>query len=528
MDSNTDREYSDMLNSQEKIDRRSFLQKTTLTLSGVSLLGTIPLFAQTGKLNEYPFTLGVASGEPLPDGIVLWTRLTPKPLEGGGMPDQAIQVNWEIASDPDFLQLIQKGTEVATKDFGHAVHAEVSELEPNQWYYYRFKSGDFVSPTGKTKTAPGYGANLQEMKFAIASCQNYAAGYYTAYDHMVKEDLDVVLFLGDYIYEKGSGANALRAHLPEKEIMTLEDYRIRYGQYKSDPSLMAAHAAFPWIVVPDDHEVKNNWGGEGPPYDNNAVFLQRRAVAFQAYYEHMPMRKSSIPKGIFMDIYRKFQYGNLVEFSMLDTRQFRTDFACSGNSEVDCAMRFDPNRTMLGAEQEKWLADNLAQSKAKWNIVGQQVGMAQVGRKTDGVISYGMDKWDGYAATRSRLFDSIQKNKVENFIVLTGDSHKNWVNDLHLDADDPGSPIIGTEFMGTSISSAGDGQADPPIGKELMEVNPHIKFYNEQRGYVCFTVTPTELLSEFKVIPYVSRPDAELKTIAKFQVKNGVSGITKA
>lgn len=525
MDSKTQDENQDLLISQEKIDRRSFLQKTALTFSGVGLLGSLPLFAKAGELADYPFTLGVASGEPLPDGIVLWTRLAPKPLQGGGMPDQNFGVSWEISLDPEFRQIIQKGTELATKHFAHSVHVEVDKLQPSQYYYYRFKSGDFVSPVGKTKTAPALGSDLPELKFAIASCQSYAAGYYTAYDHMVKEDLDVILFLGDYIYEGGSSEKALRKHLPNEEIITLEDYRIRYGQYKSDPSLMAAHAAFPWIVVPDDHEVKNNWGGDGPPYDDNAAFLDRRAVAFQAYYEHMPMRKSAIPKGISMNIYRKFQFGNLAEFSMLDTRQFRTDFACSGNSEVDCAARFDPSRTMLGADQEKWLSNNLSESKSHWNILGQQVGMAQVGRKVNGQITYGMDKWDGYAATRTRLFNSIQKNNVKNLVVLTGDSHKNWVNDLHLDADDSNSPIIGTEFMGTSISSAGDGRENSPVGIELRDINPHIKFYNEQRGYVKFRLTPQAMLAEFKVIPYVTKPNAEIKTIGKFQIANGIPGV---
>lgn len=525
MDSKTPDEKPDHLIPAEKIDRRSFIQRTAVTLSGVSLLGTAPLFTRAGELSDYPFTLGVASGEPLPDGIVLWTRLAPRPLEGGGMPDQNFEVNWEIALDPEFRQTVQKGTELASSHFAHSVHVEVDNLQPGEYYYYRFMSGDFVSPIGKTKTAPAFGSDLSELKFAIASCQNYAAGYYTAYDHMVKEDLDVVLFLGDYIYEGGSSAKALRKHLPSKEIITLEDYRIRYGQYKSDPSLMAAHAAFPWIVVPDDHEVKNNWGGDGPPYDDNAAFLDRRAVAFRAYYEHMPMRKSSVPKGIAMDIYRKIQFGNLAEFSMLDTRQFRTDFACSGNNEIDCAARFDPSRTMLGADQEKWLASNLSDSLAHWNILGQQVGMAQVGRKIDGAIAYGMDKWDGYAATRKRLFDSIHQNNVKNLVVLTGDSHKNWVNDLHLDADDRSSPILGTEFMGTSISSAGDGREDSPVGKELMGINPHIKFYNEQRGYVKFSLTPQEMLAEFKVIPFVTKPGAQIKTISKFQIVNGIPGV---
>jgi len=524
MDSKLPNEEQQPLIGSEKMDRRSFLQKSALTLTGVSLLGPFSFFDQTEGLQEYPFTMGVASGEPWPDSVVIWTRLAPKPLEGGGLTDETVPVSWEIALDQGFQTIVQKGTETATPTFAHSIHVEVDGLEPAQHYYYRFKAGDFVSQTGKTKTAPNYGADVAEMNFAIASCQNYAAGFYTAYDHLVKEDLDVLFFLGDYIYEKGRSADALRKHLPDKEIMTLEDYRIRYGQYKSEPSLMAAHAAFPWIVVPDDHEVKNNWGGDGPPYDDNEAFLQRRAVAFQAYYEHMPLRKSSIPKGISMDIYRKFSFGKLAEFSMLDTRQFRTDFACSGNAEVDCAARFDPSRTMLGENQENWLAETLANSQAHWNILGQQVGMAQVGRKVNGSMSYGMDKWDGYAATRSRLFDNVQKNNVKNLIVLTGDSHKNWVNELHFDPDDLESPIAGTEFMGTSISSAGDGREDSPVGKELMADNPHIKFYNEQRGYVSFRLTPQELLSEFKVVPFVTKPDATLQTIARFQVTNGIPG----
>ncbi|MEB2780466.1 alkaline phosphatase D family protein [Algoriphagus sp. C2-6-M1] len=528
MDSSPHNKQTQLFISSEKIDRRTFLQKTALTLSGASLIGAIPFYTKAGELSDYPFTLGVASGEPLPDGIVLWTRLAPKPLEGGGLTDQEIEVSWEIASDPGFSDIVQHGKELATKDFAHSIHVEVSDLSPSSYYYYRFKTGDYVSQTGKTKTAPAFGTDLAELRFAIASCQNYASGLYTAYDHMVKEDLDVVFFLGDYIYEKGSGANALRKHLPEKEIMTLEDYRIRYGQYKSDPSLMAAHAAFPWIVVPDDHEVKNNWGGDGPPYDDNASFLHRRAVAFQAYYEHMPLRKASIPKGIAMNIYRKFRFGNLAEFSMLDTRQFRTDFACNGSWEANCAARYDPSRTMLGEVQENWLTDNLSQSSCTWNILGQQVRMAQVGRKMDGAIKYAADSWDGYAATRNRLMNSIKENQVKNLVVLTGDSHKNWVNELRLNPDDPQSEVMGTEFMGTSISSAGDGNEFSEVGLELMEVNPDIKFYNEQRGYVVLVAKPDELKADFKVMPFVTRPDAPIYTIASFTIENGIAGLNKA
>lgn len=507
-----------------RLDRRSFLRKTAITLAGVGLTSAFPFLHTSAKSLNYPFTLGVASGEPHPDGVVLWTRLAPNPLIGGGMPPERVEVSWEVSRDQSFSQLVSSGSTIAGPKYGHSVHVEVDGLAPDSWYYYRFRANGETSPIGRTKTAPAYGAEPDELNFAFASCQHYASGYYTAYDHLVEEDLDVVFFLGDYIYEKGGQGEIGRGHLPIHEIYSLEDYRIRYAQYRSDPSLQAAHAAFPWIVTPDDHEVKNNWGGEGPPYDNNEDFLARRANAFQAYYEHMPLRKASKPENIDMQLYRDFTYGDLVSFNVLDTRQFRTDFACNDGVHSGCSERLDPSRTILGDEQETWLFNNLKSSDTQWNILPQQIMMAQGDREAGEGTAYGMDKWDGYVASRNRLFEVLKTNDIKNMVVLTGDSHKNWVNNLKEDFSDPDSPVLGTEFMGTSISSSGDGQNMNSLGERLLQENPHIKFFNAQRGYVRCRLTPEEFRADFRILPYVTRSGAPVKTRASFIVKNGTPG----
>src|SRR5690625_2892933 len=260
--------------------RRRFLKRSAVALAGTGLMAAFPFLQTTSKSLDYPFKLGVASGDPLPGSVVLWTRLAPSPLTGGGMSPENIEVAWEISEDPSFSRPIQSGTATAGPEYGHSVHVEPEGLNPDSWYYYRFSANGEVSPTGRTKTAPALDADPEELRFAFVSCQSYASGFYTAYDHLVNEDIDVIFFLGDYIYETGGKGKIGRGHLPAKEIITLQDYRIRYGQYKSDPSLQAAHAAFPWIVTPDDHEIKNNYGCEGPPYQNNKAFLAQRAITF--------------------------------------------------------------------------------------------------------------------------------------------------------------------------------------------------------------------------------------------------------
>lgn len=512
---------------EKEPDRRRFLRKTAVAFGGVSMVTAFPYVSVAKKSLAYPFKLGVASGDPLPHSVVLWTRLAPEPLAGGGMPAEKMEVAWEVAEDQAFNRIVRQGTVTAGPMHGHSVHVEVEGLEPATRYYYRFKAGGEVSPMGRTKTTPARDASPTELNIAFASCQSYPAGYYTAYSHLAEEEIDLMFFLGDYIYEGGGQGKLDRGHRPQREVRTLREYRIRYGQYKSDPFLQAAHAAFPWIVAPDDHEVKNNWGGEGPPYEDNEAFLARRAAAFQAYYEHMPLRERSMPERADMQLYRGFSCGDLVQFDVLDTRQFRTDFACGGGVRDDCKERLDPQRTMLGGEQEDWLFDRLKTSSARWNVLPQQVMMAQGDRDEGPGTRYSMDKWDGYAATRSRLFEVIEQNAIENFVVLTGDSHKNWANNLLADFSDSNSPVLGAELMGTSISSGGDGNDLTEQGEKLLGENAHIKFFNAQRGYVRCTITPEEIKAEFRVLPYVSTPGAPVKTRASFSIRNGEPGLVQ-
>ena len=340
-----------------EIDRRRFI-----ALSGMgaaALISGVGPFAEEGdaqaRLSGYPFALGVASGDPEPDGVVLWTRLAPEPLAAdgrGGMPRRKVRVRWEVATDEGFTSVVRRGVELARPALAHSVHVEVDGLSPAREYYYRFEAGSELSPVGRTKTAPAPGADVSELAFAFASCQQYEHGYFTAYKHMAEEDLDLVIHLGDYIYEYGKneyvapGGN-VRNHVPGTEITTLADYRVRHGQYKSTGNLRRAHAAFPWVVTWDDHEVENNYADEiseddTEPDQDPEVFLRRRAAAYQAYYENMPLRRSSVPRGPDMRLYRRLTYGGLAEFNVLDTRQYRTDQPCGDAFPADCAGRFGP------------------------------------------------------------------------------------------------------------------------------------------------------------------------------------------
>ncbi|MDQ3371910.1 MAG: alkaline phosphatase D family protein, partial [Actinomycetota bacterium] len=332
--------------------------------------------------NEDPFSLGVASGDPLPDGVVLWTRLAPEPLQAdGGMPSRKVPVRYEVARDEDFRDVVRKGNTFATPELAHSVHVEVEGLDPAREYFYRFKTGPEESPVGRTLTAPAADADPAELSFAFVSCQNYPTGFFTAYRHIAEEDLALVVHLGDYIYESDRQGTIGRGHVPAAEIFSLADYRRRYGQYKSDEDLRAAHARHPFVVTWDDHEVDNNYTDEIPGDDQDPqAFLQRRADAYQAYYEHQPLRLSAKPRGPDMRLYRRLTYGRLAEFNVLDTRQYRSEAPCGGAktaSPEDCQERLDPSLTMTGVEQESWLLDGLERSGARWNVLAQQVFFAQ-------------------------------------------------------------------------------------------------------------------------------------------------------
>jgi alkaline phosphatase D len=475
------------------------------------------------KLSSDPFMLGVASGDPLSDSVVLWTRLAPDPTNGGGMPSTNVTVEWEVASDDRMKKIVRRGKEVATPEWGHSVHAEVGGLDPARWYWYRFRAGEFVTPVARTRTAPASGARPSRVSFAFASCQHYEAGYFTAYKHMADEDIDFVIHLGDYIYEGAAIKGRVRMH-NGPEIASLADYRNRYALYKSDPDLKHAHASFPWMVTWDDHEVDNNYAGDTS--EDNAPkepFLARRAAAYQAYYEHMPLRRASMPRGPDMKLYRGWRYGQTAEFHMLDTRQYRTDQPC-GDGMKDCPEARAPEATIMGREQERWLLDRLAKTSARWNVLAQQVMLAPLDTAAGPERRHSMDKWGGYLAERDRLLNFLAERRVSNPVVLTGDIHSNWVADLKRDPDDTRSATVGAEFVGTSISSGGDGSDSRPEAERLLSENPHIKFYNGQRGYVRCELTARQMTADYRIISSVTKPGGQMSTRARFVVESGKPG----
>lgn len=481
----------------------------------------------------YPFTLGVASGDPWPESVVLWTRLAPEPLEGGGMPMASIEVAWEVASDAAFRTVVHKGTTVARPELGHAVHVEAVGLQPNRDYWYRFHVGSEVSQVGRTRTAPEAGAAVDRVRFGVCGCSHYEPGYFTAFRHLADERFDFVFHTGDYIYE-GRGNRSrnpalVRNHLGT-EIYTVVDYRNRYAQYKMDPDLMAAHASTAFIVSWDDHEVDNDYAGDIDENDTPPeVFLLRRAAAYQAYFETMPVRASTMPLGPSMQLYRRLRFGSLIDFNVLDTRQYRADQACGHGVATNCAAAADPARSILGAAQEKWLFEQLGSAKATWTILGQQVPIfaRDNGAAANPAIRFSMDKWDGYTATRQRLFARLRETNAPNPIVLSGDVHAHFAADLKLDFTNPQSPTVGVEFTNSSITSGGDGSETSGNWPLVQRNNPHIKFHSNRRGYIACTATPTTMQGDFKVVDRVTVPDQPVRVARSIVVEAGRPGTTE-
>ena len=479
--------------------------------------------------DSYPFTLGVASGDPLPDGLVLWTRLAPKPLEGGGMPMAPVDVNWEIARDARFQNIVQKGSTLARPELGHSVHVEVAGLDPGREYWYRFHAGDEVSRTGRTKTAPPAGAPVDRLRFAVCGCNHYEDGHFTAFRRMGEEQFDFIFHTGDYIYEGRADGGRIDRRLRQHngdELYTLVDYRNRYALYKSDRDLMAAHASAPWVVTWDDHEVANNYAGD---IDQNntppELFVLRRAAAYQAYYETMPLRATALPSGSHMRLYRRLQFGNLIDLSVLDTRQYRSDQPCGNGARTNCAERLAPSQTMMGAEQERWLFDNLATVSARWTVIGQQVYSFAFDRaraNPDGQFS--MDKWDGYVAARQRLYNRLLETRAPNPIVLSGDVHQHYGADLKLDFTDPRSATVGVEFTNTAVTTSGDGSDVGATWEATKGDNPHIKYHSNRRGYIACTATPDAMRADFKILDAVSVPDRPVRIGGSLVVAAGRPG----
>ena len=498
---------------------------------GAMLAPALPLrvWAQP-RFDRNPFTLGVASGSPLPDSVVLWTRLAPEPLNGGGMPPAAVELAWEVARDEGFRDIVRRGTVLARSELAHSVRVEAGGLEPARWYWYRFTAGNAASPAGRTRTAPAPGARVDRLRFSIASCQQYEQGWYAAHRHMAAEDLDLVVFLGDYIYESSWGRDHVRKH-EAAEPYTLEQYRNRYACYKSDPDLQRSHAAAPWLVTWDDHEVDNDYADDRSE-DLDPDFLARRAAAYQAYYEHMPLRPGAAPQGPAMRLYDRCEWGALTTFFVLDDRQYRSHQACPrpgrGGSNVvaDCAGRLDSDRTLLGAGQERWLHEGLAASRARWNVIAQQTLMAQLERGTGEQRAFWTDGWDGYPAARARLLDFIAGRRIANPVVVSGDVHCTWIADLKRDFDDPRSPVVASEFCGTSISAQG------PAVKRVAEWrarNPHLHYGNGwKRGYLALELDERRCVARLRALDSEKQQDSGIATLGTWAVESGRPGPRKA
>ncbi len=503
------------------LSRRDFV-RITRDVGACIALSALPIDADDAPpFRTDPFIYGVASGDPLPDGVVLWTRLAADPA----LP-RRVAVRWQVAEDERFRRIVRSGSSPAPSELGYTVHAEVTGLRPARQYWYRFLAGGQVSAVGRTRTAPARGAAVDRFRFAFISCQNYEHGYFTAFQHLAEEDLDLVVHLGDYIYEKRFTSAPIVRSTELGEVFTLDEYRALYALYKRDPALQASHAACPWVVTPDDHEVMNNWAGDVSGAPGGGEFLLRRAAAFQAYYEFMPLRRSSLPSGPSMQLFRRLQFGRLLDLHVLDTRQYRTDQPCDDGTKPRCADALATTQTMMGDAQERWLERNLRQSRAQWNVLANQVMIAQLARGTRENPAYSMDKWDGYVAARERLLRILADTPPSNPIVITGDIHSNWVADLKADFDDPASPVIATEFVGTSMTSGGDG-TDGAV-EPIQVLNPHVKFFNGRRGYVRTEVTRAACRADYRVLPYISKPGAPIDTCASFVVESGKKGVRRA
>ncbi len=512
------------------IDRREFLRY----LATVSAIPTLALRAEdkvsrnpTFKSN--PFTLGVASGDPVSDGVVLWTRLVPEPFNNEVFSPTPIETRWEVAEDEGFQSVVQSGTALATPQLGYSVHVEVEGLKPHRWYFYRFHAGKESSPVGRTRTTPEPESMPERLRFAFTSCQHYETGYFNGYPHMQQEDLDLVVHLGDYIYEYAGIDNRVRKH-HGGEIVDLNDYRNRYTQYRLDQDLQETHRLFPWLVTWDDHEFDNNCAGIVSEEDGVSPeeFLLRRLNAYQAYYEFMPLRRSSFPQGPDMKLYRSCTYGRLANFQILDTRQYRTDQPNGDHQKPLVGKVFDPQTTMLGREQENWLMSNLLQSTSTWNVLAQQVMMAPLNRGTPEEALYSMDQWPGYEYSRRKLLNFMHTRNIPNPIVLTGDIHTNWVNDLQVEGQSSKSPVVGTEFVGTSMNSGGNGGNKIAEFERAVGQNDFVHWHNTNRGYVSCEVTPETWTSNFRITPVVNTHGSPVETAASFVVEQGQPGAKKA
>jgi len=525
-------------------DRRSVLR---VGAGAVLVAGVATAGATAASADEPVFAHGVASGDPLPDAVLLWTRVTPTPdaTPGSGV-GPTVDVTWEVAADPAFATIVRSGSASTGPGRDHTVKADATGLDPATTYYYRFRLDGAVSAVGTTRTAPALTAAIARLRFGVVSCSNVPAGYFAAYRYLAERgDLDAVLHLGDYIYEYAGDFNgaAVRPHDPPREILTLADYRQRHAQYKTDEHLRRLHAAVPFIATWDDHEVANDaWSGgaENHQPDTEGAYADRKAAAHQAYFEWMPVRNEADK------IYRKLRFGLLAELFMLDLRSYRSQQVAVGNGGTD-----DPNRTMTGAEQMSWLQNGLTASSAQWKLVGNSVMIAPfqlpplspellgplaelLGLPSEG-ISINPDQWDGYAADRRRLLTTLANNHVRDTVFLTGDIHSSWANDVPRDAGlYPLSPSVATEFVCTSVTSDNFDEilGTPPrttslvLEAAIQALNRHVKYVElDSHGASVLEVTPAGTQMDWYYLANKADPASAATWARSFRTRSGTQRV---
>jgi len=455
------------------------------------------------------FPWGVASGDPRPDGLVLWTRLDAADAT-------AVEVTWEVAADDGFRHVLRRGQVAARPEEAHSLHVELAGLPADRHLWFRFHAQGQRSAVGRTRTAPAPGADAA-IRFLNAGCQNFEHGFYTAWAHAAAmEDLHFIFHYGDSIYEgagrqrPGGWGPLVRAHEGGR-CRSLADYRARHAQYLSDPDWQAARAAHPLVCSADDHEVDNNWAGDHTPRPfPEDGFPARRDAALQAWWEHMPLPRAARERA-----FRRLRFGRHLSLHVLDTRRHRTPQACGDGVRPRCEEWADPARAMLGAAQESWLAEGLRRG-AGWQVLAQQVVLAHRLLSGDRLS---MDAWDGYPAARTRLLEMLRGHDAA---VLTGDVHRAWANDV---AEGPGAAPVAAEFVATSITSEGDGSAAQPSAPEVMARNPWMKFHSNLRGFTWHEAGAASLQARFMAVPYVTRPGAPLEEAGRAVALRGRPGV---
>ena len=520
-------------------NRRRFLSGCALSAAASSTL--MPwggsAFAETPKFYDDPFKLGIASGDPTPEGFVLWTRLAPSPFSTEPFTKDLIEVTVEVAEDEAFRKIVTRQIEFARPDMMHAVHAEIYGLLPNRPYFYRFIAGGISSPVGRVRTAPQIGAPLDSLKFAWTSCAHYEQGYYTGYADIVKQNPDVILGLGDYIYEVSYGPQLRR--MPVSEAFTLDDYRLIHSVTKTDRDLQAAHRIAPWLFIWDDHEVANDYQanvGETRPVNDEKRFAERKYNAYRAFFEHMPLRRRSwFDAANNMRIYGQSMFGDLLSFTLLDTRQYRARAACAtlGRFEAEvvaretCAELQDQNRTILGATQERFFNEQFMRGRTKWDVLVQPTLFGTIFQKDskgrDGVYNEG---WSGFEPARQKIINAIkQRNKDASCVVIGGDMHAFWTGDVKENYADPNSETVAVEFVGGSITTK---SYNYKRFTQLLPENPHIKFFDDRtNGYGLVVVDKDKMDVKLRSTKSTWDKNATYFDLKHYVVERGVNRLNE-